>query len=42
MLISTFKPLSVFVRNYVRVRFGKLEHVCQHYRSYPHQMPLFN
>jgi hypothetical protein len=25
----------VFVRQYVRIRFGRVETVCQHYRSYP-------
>jgi hypothetical protein len=25
----------VFVRAYVRVRYGKQEHVCSHYRSWP-------
>lgn len=42
MLISNFKPLLVFVRAYVRFRFGRLEQVCQHYRSNPNQLPLFN
>lgn len=42
MLISTFRPLVVFVRAYVRYRFGKLEQVCSHYRGLPHQLPLFN
>ena len=26
---------GVFVRTYFRFRFGKWEHVCAHYRSYP-------
>ena len=42
MLISTFRPLTVFVRAYIRFRLGKLEHVRQHFRSHPHQLPLFN
>lgn len=33
---------SVFVNAYLRFRFGKLENVCQHYRSYPNQLVLFN
>ncbi len=32
---------SVYVRAYIRFRFGRFENVCQHYRSYPHQLPLF-
>lgn len=31
------KPKSVFVRAYRRFRFGRLESVCQHYRSLPYQ-----
>lgn len=37
-----FKPKSVFVRPYVRIRLGNLEHVCQHWRSYPGQLVLFS
>ncbi len=33
---------SVFVRRYTRVRFGNLEYVCQHWRSHPGQLVLFN
>ncbi len=33
-----FKRKSVHVRAYVRYRFGKLEDVCQHWRSPPGQM----
>jgi len=29
------RPKSVFVRAYRRLRFGRLESVCQHYRSLP-------
>lgn len=25
----------VHVRSYVRIRFGREEHVCEHYRRYP-------
>lgn len=35
------RPRSVYVRAYVRWRFAKLEHVCQHYRSHPNQLELF-
>jgi hypothetical protein len=36
------KTKSVFVHMYVRYRFGRLEHVCQHWRSYPGQLVLFS
>lgn len=29
---------SVFVHAYVRFRLGRLEHVCQHFRSAPGQL----
>ena len=32
---------SVFVRAYVRFRYGRREAVCQHWRSHPGQMELF-
>jgi len=32
---------SVFVRAYTRFRFGRTEHVCQHFRSHPGQLELF-
>jgi hypothetical protein len=32
---------SVHVRAYTRVRFGREENVCQHWRSHPGQMSLF-
>lgn len=32
---------SVRVRAYTRIRFGSLENVCQHWRSFPHQLNLF-
>jgi hypothetical protein len=35
-------PKSVFVRAYVRFRLGRLENVCQHYRSLPGQLILFS
>jgi len=40
-MVSAFlKTKSVFVRAYRRFRFGRLEFVCQHYRSLPHQYSL--
>lgn len=41
MLISTWEPLVVLVRAYHRVRFGRLESVRSHHRSYPNQLRLF-
>lgn len=35
-------PRSVYVRPYVRFRFGRLENVCEHCRSLPGQLTLFN
>lgn len=32
---------NVFVRAYVRFRFGKFENVGQHWRSCPGQLSLF-
>jgi len=37
-----YRTKSVFVRTYIRLRFGKIENVCQHWRSYPGQLSLFN
>lgn len=34
-------PMGVHVRRYVRRRFGRLEHVREHCRSYPGQLSLF-
>lgn len=34
-MFTFLKPKVVKVRNYVRRRFGKTEHVCQHWRSLP-------
>ncbi len=34
-------PKAVHVCPYVRWRFGRLEHVREHCRSYPGQMDLF-
>lgn len=39
MYIARLK--SVFVCKYVRRRFGRIEHVCQHWRSHPGQLNLF-
>ena len=41
-MFTRFKIKSVFVRAYTRFRFGKLENVCQHWRSHPGQLTLFN
>jgi len=38
MAYAYFHPKTVFVRAYVRFRFGKLENVCQHWRSHPGQL----
>lgn len=35
---ATFKSKSVFVRAYTRFRYGRLENVCQHWRSHPNQL----
>ncbi len=32
---------SVFVRAYTRLRFGRRERVCEHWRSHPGQLELF-
>jgi hypothetical protein len=32
------KTKNVFVHAYVRRRFGRLEHVIQHFRSHPRQL----
>jgi hypothetical protein len=32
---------SVFVSAYTRFRRGRLEYVCQHWRSHPDQLLLF-
>lgn len=42
MLSMHTKPKSVFVRDYVRFRFGRIENVTHHWRSFPHQLPLFS
>ena len=35
-------PMSkpVHVRDYLRTRFGRLEHVCEHWRSWPQQLRM--
>jgi hypothetical protein len=38
---TAFRVKNVFVRAYIRMRFGKLENVSQHFRSAPHQYVLF-
>lgn len=42
MTSSEDRPRSVYVRPYVRWRFARLEHVTDHFRSYPHQLDLFH
>lgn len=37
MVQTVAKPKVVPVRAYVRWRFGRLEHVCAHWRSLPGQ-----
>lgn len=39
---SPLSSKSVFVRAYSRFRFGRTEDVCQHWRSYPKQLSLFD
>lgn len=39
LVCAGLKP--VFVRAYTRMRFGRLENVIQHCRSYPGQYSLF-
>ena len=41
-MLYRHKIKDVFVRAYTRFRFGKIEFVCQHYRSHPNQLVLFN
>lgn len=41
-MITTYRHKSVFVRPYIRVRFGSVENVCQHWRSPPQQLTLFS
>lgn len=33
---------DVHVCSYVRTRFNRLEHVCEHWRSHPGQLNLFD
>lgn len=42
MSLYNYRRKDVFVRAYLRVRFNKVEHVCQHWRSHPHQLVLFS
>lgn len=42
MTTSHQRIKDVYVRPYVRVRFSRLENVCQHYRSHPNQLNLFD
>ena len=36
------KVKTVHVCQYTRYRFGRFESVCQHWRSHPGQMSLFD
>lgn len=36
--MKAFASKLVSVRAYVRMRFGRLEHVCAHMRSWPRQL----
>jgi hypothetical protein len=36
------KVKTVFVTAYTRFRFGRFEQVCQHWRSHPGQLNLFD
>lgn len=38
MVHSTSGPKSVHVNAYTRTRFGRREHVCAHWRSWPNQL----
>ena len=40
MASAYLKPKIVYVHAYLRLRFGRLENVCQHYRSLPYQYSL--
>lgn len=35
------KVKAVYVSSYTRFRFGRIEHVRQHWRSHPGQLSLF-
>ncbi|WP_167059189.1 hypothetical protein [Pantoea sp. Ap-967] len=35
---SAARNKTVYVHAYPRFRFGRWEHVCQHYRSAPYQL----
>ncbi len=37
MNIRNWRPKQVHVSAYTRFRFGRLENVCQHWRSWPGQ-----
>jgi len=41
-MVACTYPRAVHVRPYVRFRFGKLENVTEHCRSYPNQLDLFH
>nr|MBS3723974.1 hypothetical protein [Delftia sp. PE138] len=39
--VAYSRSKTVHVRQYVRFRLGKLEQVCEHWRSHPGQLVLF-
>ena len=38
----SYREKGVHVRAYTRRRFGRTESVCEHWRSYPMQLSLFD
>lgn len=40
-ILRGLKDQLVHVRSYVRIRFGRVEYVCEHYRRYPNSTILF-
>lgn len=40
-MVTAMPPKTVHVRSYERMRFGRKEHVREHYRSWPQQLSLF-
>lgn len=41
-MYAKYRLKNVFVRAYIRFRFGRLENVCPHWRSLPGQLELFS
>ena len=42
MVMGEVRLKNVHVRAYVRLRFGRIEDVCEHWRSWPGQLDLFD